>query len=52
MANGVGTRKHRGLPFGRGGAYGNLLRIKPPMCITRDDVDFLADCLDEVFASI
>ena len=35
-----------------GGAHGNVLRIKPPMCITRDDVDFLADTLDEVFASL
>jgi hypothetical protein len=29
--------------LGRGGVYGNVLRIKPPMCITRADVDFLAD---------
>ncbi|MCH7591509.1 MAG: aminotransferase class III-fold pyridoxal phosphate-dependent enzyme, partial [Planctomycetes bacterium] len=44
--------KNRGLLIGRGGAFGNVLRIKPPMCITRDDVDFLADTLDEVFASL
>ena len=44
--------KDRGLLFGRGGIYGNVLRIKPPMCITKEDVDFLADTLDETFASI
>jgi hypothetical protein len=29
-----------------------VLRIKPPMCLTRDDADFLADCLDEVLGLI
>jgi alanine-glyoxylate transaminase/(R)-3-amino-2-methylpropionate-pyruvate transaminase len=37
---------------GKGGLYGNTLRIKPPMCITKDDADFLADCLDEVLTVI
>lgn len=44
--------KDRGLLIGRGGVYGNVLRIKPPLCITRADVDFLVDCLDETIASI
>jgi alanine-glyoxylate transaminase/(R)-3-amino-2-methylpropionate-pyruvate transaminase len=40
--------KERGLLIGKGGLHGNTLRIKPPMCITRDDADFLVECLDEV----
>ncbi len=40
--------KERGLLLGKGGLYGNVLRVKPPMCLTTDDADFLADCLDEV----
>jgi alanine-glyoxylate transaminase/(R)-3-amino-2-methylpropionate-pyruvate transaminase len=40
--------KERGLLLGKGGLYGNVLRIKPPMCLSKDDADFLADCLDEV----
>jgi alanine-glyoxylate transaminase/(R)-3-amino-2-methylpropionate-pyruvate transaminase len=44
--------RQRGLILGKGGLYGNVLRIKPPMCISRDDADFLADCLDEVFTEV
>jgi alanine-glyoxylate transaminase/(R)-3-amino-2-methylpropionate-pyruvate transaminase len=40
--------KERGLLLGKGGLFGNTLRIKPPMCLTKTDADFLADCLDEV----
>jgi alanine-glyoxylate transaminase/(R)-3-amino-2-methylpropionate-pyruvate transaminase len=39
--------KERGLILGKGGLFGNTLRIKPPMCLTIDDANFLVDCLDE-----
>ncbi len=44
--------KERGLLLGKGGLYGNVLRIKPPMCITKDDAEFLVECLDEVLSEI
>ena len=31
---------------------GNVLRIKPPMCLTKDDADFLVDCLNETLGLV
>jgi alanine-glyoxylate transaminase/(R)-3-amino-2-methylpropionate-pyruvate transaminase len=44
--------KERGLLIGKGGLAGNTLRIKPPMCLARDDADFVVDCLDEVLGVV
>ena len=42
--------KERGLLLGKGGLFGNVLRIKPPMCLTKDDAEFLVECLAEALA--
>lgn len=39
--------KDYGVLFGSGGFHGNVLRIKPPMCITKQDVDVAIDALDK-----
>jgi alanine-glyoxylate transaminase/(R)-3-amino-2-methylpropionate-pyruvate transaminase len=44
--------KVRGLLIGKGGLSGNVLRIKPPMCLTVDDADFLVECVDEVLTAV
>ena len=44
--------KDLGLLIGKGGFYGNVLRIKPPMCFTTADADFLLEVLDVCFAGL
>jgi alanine-glyoxylate transaminase/(R)-3-amino-2-methylpropionate-pyruvate transaminase len=38
--------KDLGLLTGKGGLHANTLRIKPPMCITKADVEFVLEVLD------
>jgi 4-aminobutyrate aminotransferase-like enzyme len=37
----------RGLIIGRGGLYGNVLRISPPLNVTAGDADQAADVIDQ-----
>jgi alanine-glyoxylate transaminase/(R)-3-amino-2-methylpropionate-pyruvate transaminase len=39
-----------GVLLGKGGLAGNVLRIKPPMCITAADADFALDVLDRALS--
>lgn len=44
--------REAGVLIGKGGLDGNVLRIKPPMCITKDDADFALDVFDRSLRSI
>ena len=44
--------KDLGLLLGKGGIDGNVFRIKPPMCWTREDVDFCCAVLDRCMSEI
>ena len=44
--------KERGLLIGKGGLWGQTIRLKPPMCLTTDDADYIVDCLDEVMSGL
>lgn len=39
--------RERHLLFGKGGAYGNTLRIQPPMCMTMDDAKFIVEAFED-----
>lgn len=44
--------KEKGLLIGKGGLFGNVVRIAPPISITREQVDFMVKVLDESFAEL
>jgi 4-aminobutyrate aminotransferase-like enzyme len=44
--------KTRGLLVGKGGLYGNTVRIAPPLNIDKSDVEEALKILDESFASL
>uniref|UniRef100_A0A7N2KNL2 Uncharacterized protein n=1 Tax=Quercus lobata TaxID=97700 RepID=A0A7N2KNL2_QUELO len=35
-----------GVLIGKGGFYGNVVRVTPPLCFTKEDADFLVDVMD------
>jgi 4-aminobutyrate aminotransferase-like enzyme len=39
-----------GALIGKGGLFGSIIRITPPMCISEADIDFLLEVLDAAFA--
>lgn len=42
--------REMGVLLGKGGLAGNVLRIKPPLCITREDADFALQVLDRALS--
>lgn len=46
------TCKDLGLLIGKGGLWGQTIRMAPPMCLTRADADFALEILDAALSSL
>jgi 4-aminobutyrate aminotransferase len=44
--------KKRGVLIGKGGLYGNVIRMGPPLIASKDDMDELVSALDESLATV
>jgi alanine-glyoxylate transaminase/(R)-3-amino-2-methylpropionate-pyruvate transaminase len=44
--------REMGMLLGKGGLHGSVIRFAPPMCITRDDADFMLAVFDTAFAAV
>jgi alanine-glyoxylate transaminase/(R)-3-amino-2-methylpropionate-pyruvate transaminase len=44
--------REMGVLVGKGGIDGSVIRIKPPMCVTKQDADFAADVLDRALQAV
>jgi alanine-glyoxylate transaminase/(R)-3-amino-2-methylpropionate-pyruvate transaminase len=44
--------KELGVLIGKGGLYGNVLRVTPPMCISEADVDYTIEVMDQALSGI
>jgi len=44
--------RRRGVLIGKGGLFGNVIRLGPPLIATKDDIDVLINALDAAFATV
>lgn len=44
--------KNAGVLIGKGGYYGTVFRLKPPMCITKEDADLTVAVLEEAISQV
>ncbi len=48
----INRLRHRGILVGAAGPFGNTLKIRPPLCFTRDNADMFIAACDEVLREI
>ena len=47
----VNQMRQRGILMSNIGEHGNVLKLRPPLCFSRDNADLLISTLDDVLAS-
>ena len=45
----INRMKEMGVLMSSDGPYHNVIKIKPPMCITRENIDLILDLLEKIF---
>ncbi len=48
----VNAMRHKGVLMSKIGEHDNVLKLRPPLCFSKDNADFLAATLDEVMAAV
>ena len=48
----VEMSKDEGVVIGKGGMFGNVIRIKPPLSITKDNVDTMLKVLKKCMEAV
>ncbi|MDF2995297.1 MAG: aminotransferase class-III [Xanthobacteraceae bacterium] len=44
--------RERGILIGAAGQYGNVLKIRPPLCVTTEHADLLVDAMEELLEGV
>ena len=44
--------RERNLLFGRGGAHGNVLLVRPPLCLTLEDAKYIVQAFEDALNSL
>ena len=47
----VNAMRHKGVLMGNIGQHGNVLKLRPPLCFSKENADFLVSALDEVLSA-
>ena len=47
----VNAMRHKGVLMGNIGQHGNVLKLRPPLCFSKENADFLVSALDQVLSA-
>jgi 4-aminobutyrate aminotransferase-like enzyme len=48
----INRLRERGILIGAAGQYGNVLKIRPPLCVTTEHADLLVDAMEELLEGV